>query len=318
MKLHSNCNTKLKGGKIFMRNKKAMGGLAIALIVFGILALSGSVLWLGGAFEQKATADGVVTDIGDCADASGILTANVVSALAKGTAVGSPTITAGVNGGTVSTSVTSGTTTFPVGANVEVLVSKADYIDEVFSFVMPCGGQTLEAPVYYATSDNPSIRAKNDDGDYMTDTTSTPAGTNQTAVGVGEVIKWDIEFSGTSLESSGDGILIVEFPASTSANITKVELSGATLTSLPTIHSSVNAGSKIVAFEIPAVVGSDKSVHTLTITLGASKDLVGTTLMDWYAKQKFVDTDGSIAFGVEDSEGTAKYENTMDYDVLTE
>jgi len=299
-----------------MKNKKAMSPGILVILIVAIVAIVGVGAWQLGAFEATQSVTTGVTNQADCADASGILTANVVSALAKGTAVGTPTITCGVNGGQVLTAVTSGTTTFPVGAKVNCLASKDDYIDEEFDFTMTCGGATKEMAIFYSTSDNPSIRAKNDDGDYMADSSNdvVHSGTNQTAVAVGEVIKWDIEISGTSLESSGDGLLVIEFPAGTSANITKVELSGATLGSLPSVHSTVNAGSKVAVFNIPAVVGSDKSVHTLSITLGATKDFVGNTLMDWYTKQKFVDDDGSISFGVEDSDGTSQYESTSDVD----
>jgi len=301
-----------------MKNKKGMSPGILFVIILAIILVVGVGAWQLGAFDgtTQAVTTGT-TDQSECADASGILTANVVSALAKGTAVTTPTITCGVNGGQVLTSVTSGTTTFPVGANVKCLVSKSDYIDEEFDLVMGCGGTTKEMAIYYATSDNPSIRAKNDDGDYMADSSNdiVHSGTNQTAVGVGEVIKWDIEFAGTSLESSGDGLFIIEFEGSTGANITKVELSGATVGSLPSVHTTVKAGSKVAVFNVPAVVGSDKSVHTLTITLGATKDLVGNVTMDWYTKQKFVDDDGTIKFGVEDSDGTLKYESTLDYDV---
>jgi len=306
---------------ILDKNKKAMGGLGIAMIVFGVMLLAGSILWVGGAFEQSTTTDKVVTDIGACAESTGKLTVNAVSTLAKGTAISTPTITAGVDGGTIATSVTSGTTAFPVGSTVTVLVSKADYIDESFSFVMPCGGYTLQAELYYSTSDNPSIRAKNDEGDYMADSSNAVvhSGINQTAVSSGEVIKWDIELSGTSLESSGNGILVVEFPAGSGANITKVELSGATKREgVPSVHAGVNAGSEFVAFNVPAVVGSDKNVHVLTIELASTKVLQGNVLMDWYAEQKFIETTGQIASGIQNSEGTLTYENTGDFDVRVE
>lgn len=296
-----------------MKNKKGSGAIwliGIALIL--ILAL-GSFAVFGNTSATAVGKDNV--NIGNCADSTGILTVTAYNKLNPSTAVSSPTITAGINGGVLATTVTSGTTTFPVGAEVEILVSKADYLDQSYKFVMPCGGKVLEAPMSYATSDNPSIRVKNDDGDYVTDAIA--GGTvNQTVLSAGETLKMDIEFSGTSLESSGEGIYIIEFPASSSANITKVELSGATLVGKPTIHSTNNAGSYVVAFEVPAVEGSQKAVRTLTVTLGSTKTLAGGVYTDWYTKQEFVNTDGKIAYGVEDSEGTSKFENSLDFDFL--
>ena len=304
---------------ILKKNKK--GAMSIFLTIVLVAVIVSGVGFGVYKLATMETAQAVTTggvDQSECADASGILTANVVSALAQGTSVGTPTITCGVNDGALLTTVTSGTTTFPIGAKVNCLASKDDYIDDEFEFVMECGGKTQPMPIYYSTSDNPGIRAKNDDGDYMADSagTNTHSGTNQTDVSAGETITWDLEFSGTSLESSGDGLFVVEFPAGSGANITKVELSGATLSTLPSVHTTINAGSKVVVFNVPAVVGSEKTVHTLTIELGAAKDLMGNTLMDWYAKQKFIDDDGSVSFGVEDSDGTLHYENSGDFDVM--
>jgi len=102
-----------------MKNKKGMQPiLAILLVVLVIAGLGFGGYKLATMETTQAVTTGT-TDQSECADASGILTANVVSALAKGTAVTTPTITCGVNGGQVLTSVTSGTSTFPVGANVK-------------------------------------------------------------------------------------------------------------------------------------------------------------------------------------------------------
>lgn len=293
--------------------KKGSGAVWGILILMFLLVIGGSYAIFGGDFG-KAVGD---VDPSQCSDSTGILTVNAYNKLNPSTAVSSPTITAGTNGGVIVTSVTSGTTTFPVGSDVVVLLSKTDFIDESFVFTMPCGGKILEAPMLYSTSDNPSIRIKNDDGDYVTDAIA-GGSINQTGLSVGEVLIMDIEFSGTSLESSGDLIYVIEFPASTSANITKVELSGATMVGKPTIHSTVNAGSYVVAFSISAVEGSTKDVKTLTITLGATKDLAGGVYTDVYAEQEFVDDNGLISSGVEDSDGDAKYENTFDFDFLIE
>lgn len=296
-----------------MRKMGKQGNLLFVGLVLVIV-----VLVAGGIFmftENSVVPGQDVTNIESCADSTGVLTLSAVNALQKGTAVTSPTITAGVDGNSVATSVTSGTTTFPVGKEVTVLVSKADYLDKSLTFVMPCGGASEEVEMYYSTSDNPGIRVKNDDGDFVTDSISGGA-VNQTDLSAGEVLKMDVEISGTSLESSGDGILVVELPASSSANVTNIELTGAEKVSLPQVHNTVNAGSKVQAFRVPAVVGPEKATHTLSIELGTNKDLSGGVYMDWYAEQEFVDDNGQIATGVEDSTGDAQYENTEDFDFL--
>lgn len=281
----------------------------ISIAVVLLLAIFG---WF--MYTNTQTQIGSDTSPVDCADSTGILTVTGYSALNPSTNI-SPTVKAGVNGGVIATTVTSGTTTFPVGAKVKVIGEISDYIDKSFEFTMPCGGEVLSMPLYYSTSDNPSIRIKNDDGDYVSDNVA-GATVNQTNLALGETLIMDIEFAGTSQESSGDGIYVIEFPASTAGNITNVELSGATSVPLPQVHTTLNAGSKVVAFKVPAVVGSEKVTHTLTVTLGATKDLAGGVYTDWYSMQEFIDDNGQIAYGVEDSDGTAKYENTLDFDFL--
>lgn len=283
--------------------------VAVMLIVGVIFLFSSDVL-------NTQIGENLKPSAGSCS-LSSVITANGVNELNKGSAVSSPTVYVSYfdNGAwTTPTSITSGTTALTYNKLTKLFLSKSDYIDTVTDeFYVPCGAFTKEVGMYYSTSDNPAIRVKNDDGDYVTDAIADGA-INQTNLALGEVLKMDIEFSGTSLESSSDGVYIIEFPAGSSANITKVELSGATMVGKPTVHSTNNAGSYVVAFDVPAVVGSDKAVHVLTVTLGATKDLSGGVYTDWYAKQYFIDDDGSIKYGVEDSDGTAKYENTLDFD----
>ena len=281
-------------------------------VVLALAVLIGGLFMTGVIQTQQPTLPGATVSQGDCPDASGILTVNVVDALAQGSAIGTPTITAGINGGPVVTTVTSGTTTFPVGANVDVFVGKDDYLDEKFSLVMTCGGATLQAPLFSSTSDNPSIRAKNDDGDFMTD--SHVGATNQTDLSAGESFQLVFEISGTNLESSGDGVFVVEFPASTTSNISSVTMSGTSPGTLPSVHTTQNAGSYIAVYDVPAVEGASKSTHTLEVSLTSGQDLSGACYTDWYSKQYFIDDDGSIQYGIQDSDGTAQYENTVDYD----
>lgn len=276
--------------------------VAVAALVFGLIELpTGTVV-----DDEHASP---VT----CADSTGILTVQDRSILAGGTAPSSPTITCGVNGGPVTTSVTSGTTTFAVGEDLQCLISDSDSIDKSFNFVMPCGGKQLDGALYYSTSDNPGVRIKNDDGDFMTDNVAGGA-TNQTNLAAGETLTLEVEFQGTNTEASGDGIYVIEFPASTAANITTVKMAGLSEVSIPTVHTLQNAGSKAVAFKIPNVVGAEKKTYALQIVLGSAKDVSGGVYTDWYGGQEFIDDDSTITWGVEDSDGTAKYENTLDYD----
>ncbi len=243
-----------------------------------------------------------------CADSTGILTINGVNALNKGTDV-DVGVTAGVNGGAVTTTVTSGTTTFPVGASLVLLANASDYIDKSITTTMKCGGTTVEIPMFYATSDNPSYKIENDDGTWMGDTGVTA---NQSNIEAGETLNLKVQFSGTYQEASGDGLFIVETPANTGSNITTMTLGGQACGAVPNVHANANAGSKICGFNIDNIEGS--TVKELTLSITTTGDVQGLVLTDWYAKQEFVDDDGTIGMGIQDSDGTAQYENTFDWD----
>jgi len=298
-----------------MKNKNGMGAVATTLII--VLAI---VLVFGVIYAIAQTGKGGEPGIEGCADSTGVLTIQDYSALSTGTDPGTPVYTAGIKGEgdtkettIVATTVTSGTTTFPIGAEVVVIAVLSDYLDEVYEFKMPCGGKTLKAPMYYSTSDNPSIKIKNDDDNFMTNS-QIGGTTNQTDLTAGETLMLEAVFQGTNGESSGEGVWVLEFAASTSANISSVTFDGKQTIAIPSVHTLLNTSSEAVAFEVPAVVGSTKASHTLSIQLEPTKDLGDGVYTDWYAKQWFIDDDNTVSYGIQDSDGTAKYENTLDYD----
>ena len=292
------------------------GVITMVVLVISILAL---------VVNTQLGEDGVSPGTtGACAlDSS--LTIVDVSKIAGGTAPSSPTITAGVcsdddtdcSEAVVATSITSGNNYNQfVGKRIVLLVSDTDSLDEKFIIdEFDCGGETVAGEgLYYSTSDNPGLKIKNDEDNFMTDH-DTQAIVNQTKPSAGASVSLDAIFEGTSLESSGDLIWVVELPAGSSGNVTTLTVDGSAGIDVPVTHGgSKNAGSKIGAFEIPALVNSVKSTHILTIGLGGSSHLTGGVLTDWYAKQWFIDDDKTLEYGVEDSDGTAKYENTGDDD----
>lgn len=296
-----------------MKNKKG----AMSILVWVLLA----VVVVGGGYylyTNEGTAQSVAgTDPNECADSTGVLTVSAVSALEGASDPSSPTVTCGLNGDKVKTSVTSGTTTFAVGDKLDCLVSKADYIDKSFSATMKCGGLSEQVEMFYATSDNPSLTVKDpNNGDASVTDAIAGGASNLTNVDAGSTVDFEVEFKGTNTEATGDLIYVIEFPAGSNANITDVTMDGLKEVSIPTVHTSQNAGSKIVAFTVPNVEGAMKKEYSVIASLGTAKDLSGGVYTDWYSEQDFVDDDGYIASGVEDSDGTAKYENTGDYDFL--
>jgi hypothetical protein len=309
-----NNKSKTKGRKNKMNKKGMKTGGVVLVILVSLVALM--LLGLGGYFlynaSQNVNVEGT-TNPNLCGDSTGVLTVNAINKLDQGTAIAGETITAGVEDGSVVTSVTSGTTAFAIGSKVKVLVSNSSFIDESFDFVMPCGGYILQAPLYASASTNPGVRIKNDDGDFMSDAIAGLT-TNQTSLSAGETVNLEVEFQGVNKESTGDLIYIVELPASTSANVTEINMAGATKVNTPSVHTLQNAGSKVQAFKIPAVIGADKKTYVLSIVLSSGKIISGGVYTDWYSEQEFIDTNGQLAKGVQDSSGTAKYENTGDSD----
>lgn len=292
-------------GKAGKGNGMLIGFLLIAFLVIGVGAFMVS--------QNVSNMPNIDFPGQGCPDSTGILTVQDRSLVVGGTAPSSPSITCGIDGGKILTTVTSGTTTFPVGSQLECLISDTDSIDRSFKFEMACGGYTLDGALYYATSDNPAITIKDVDANTFTDAIGGGA-TNLSDATAGSTIKFDVFLEGTSGEGTGDMIYVIEFPASSSANITDVTMGNLQSVAVPTIHTSQNAGSKVVAFAVPNIEGAVEPSYRVIASLGTSKDLAGGIYTDLYAGQEFIDDDSTISSGVEDSDGTSKYENTADYD----
>ncbi len=279
-----------------------------------VLAVVGLLVW-GFAFDGFGGETIVVPTGGTgpspttCADSTGTLTVNTVNAATPGTAV-SAGLTAGVDGGAVTKTVAAaGTTTFPVGAKIHILANASDYLDDDVTVTMACGGSTVDLPLWYSTSDNPSVSMTNKDNSVIGDT---GASGNYSDISAGETVRVDIDFEGTYQEFTGEMVLIVETPAGTSGNITSMTFDGQNCGTVPTVHSTVNAGSKVCAYEVTGPEGSVEVTGRLTIE--TTGDMSGLVLMDYYTKQKFVDDNGKIEYGIADSDGDAQYENTDDFD----
>ena len=254
-----------------------------------------------GTPEQQAAACGLDTT----------LTINAKNALSKGTAVTSPTYDAIVNGASA-ISFTSGTTKLSPGDVVTILTNATNYINSQDTITVKCGSNVLNVELY-ATDDVAALEIFNDDGDKMTDNIAGGA-INQTDLSEGESLTVEVKFKGTNEQSTGDLIYVVE--AGSAANITAITMSGdaTKLTAIPSIHTTQVAGSKVVAFRIPAVVGAVTKSYDLTFTLGSGKDLSGGVYTDVYSEEAFIDDNGLISVGVQDASGDAKYEDTSDSD----
>jgi len=206
---------------------------------------------------------------------------------------------------------------FQIGDNVELLLEKANYIaDELPSITIDsCGTKTINGELY-ATSEN-SFRIFNTNNNLLTDDASGGA-TNQTKLTASG--SFEVKIDSTTDESTGDLVIVIE--AGNTSQVDDLVLSGfpgVKKVDVPEFYSNVGANAIQRAYQIDALKDGATESGTLKIVPEASATIEDCAVyVTAYSIQGFVDTDGSFDTGVEDSEGTAKYEDTWDFDFYIE
>ena len=292
------------------------GGVVVSVV---IIMLFLALLFAGyqqGWFEKQTSVEGeVLTETGDC-NTNPTITLSVFDAIQKGTAV-TPNSIEGIvthSDGSIDSvgAVTSGTTTFQFGDVVELLIGEPNFINATYkTTALKCGANVFTAYLY--ATDDSTIKVFNEDGNVVTDGNDATTLVNQSASAT--TINMDVKFTAGSKLSSGDLVVVIE-----SANTTEVNdiiLSGTTEVALPKFYSVAGAGSVAYAYEVPALKDGDSKTYNLQITPESGVTIGGTInafYLTAYSKQWFKDTDGSFKYGIENSDGTATYEDEMDYD----
>lgn len=308
----------MKGGynkKINMNTKGKMAPLVTVLIVLAIL-----VLVVGAFFVLKNAAfispePGAGGSPTDCNIAPS-LSFSVFNELSKGTAV-TAFRTATLNGvlqvpGVVPTS-------FQYGDEVQVLYNASDYIDVVGpKHSMTCGVNTIARGIY--ATDDATLRVFNTDGNRITDLVLDNCilapGTNQSSSAASISLKTEIQSA--PLQTTGDLVLIVEVANSTQVGYDGITVSGTGVTDgdkLSTYTQNVTASS-VRAFNLPASVNGALTTYYVNLAPKTGITMGGNTVgvevyFTLYSKQDYYDTDGSFKFGIENSQGTVKYEDTQ-------
>lgn len=299
-------------------NKKGMkyGGVVVSVVMIMLFLALIFVGYQQGWFEkQTGVQEGILTETGDC-NTNPTITLSVFDAIQKGTAV-TPNSIEGIvthSDGTVDSvgTVTSGTTTFQFGDVVELLIGEPNYINATYkTSALKCGANVFTAYLY--ATDDSTIKVFNEDGNVVTDGNDATTLVNQSASAT--TINMDVKFTAGSKLSSGDLVVVIE-----SANTTEVNdiiLSGTTEVALPKFYSVAGAGSVAYAYEVPALKDGDSKTYNLQITpesgvtMGGQRNAFYITA---YSKQWYKDTDGAFKYGIENSDGTATYEDDFDYD----
>ena len=288
-----------------------MGGV-IALIALVVLGMGG-IAW-GGATGWTFSATGAESDPAKQAAACGIDTLATVNLVDKysGDAVETPTLYI-KRAEKKAVAFTSGTTKLSPGEGFELLASKTDYIDSVKSVKgsdIKCGGSNVIEMDLYPTS-TIGLRIKNDDGDFVTDNAAGGA-TNQTDLNLGERLQVELEIAADSDEFSGDLVIVVEL--SETANVTSIEMSGASKVATPSFYSNTLSSPKVQAFEVDGVTDNAKAIKTITAEAKSGKDIQGAVYVTAYSLQHFKEKSGSFEKAVENIDGDSKYEDLSDVD----
>lgn len=286
-----------------MRKKgQAVMGTVMIIAVLGLLGLFGWVAWSQGWFSAQT-----IVSEKDCSTAPSI-SLNGIDALNKGTAV---TITQNhttVNGDYVGTSAPSG---YQRGDVVELIVSSANYLDKKLApITLDCGTNIIKEEVY-ATSTN-TFRVFNTDGNPLSDNIA-GGSTNQSTSSSPITLKICID--STVDQSTGDLVIVVEANETTLFDTIKLSgLPGAKDVSNPDSYSANVANSLVKSFEVSALLDGVSECGSLTFSPESSQTLSGPVYITAYSKQWFADKDGTFKYGIENSDGTTKYEDTWDFD----
>lgn len=282
----------------------------IPVIIIGFLAIIGLLIF---GLPQTQFGDGGKTPAGGC-ELDPIFDVNVFNGVNKGTAVTPSAVYASTDGGTavnITADGSSSATKFSAGQEVEIMLSASNYIDtKIGSYTVGCGVNTIQ-DYLYATDDS-TIKIFNDAGNVVTDNILGGT-TNQSSSST--PIDMEVKLIANADQSSGDLVCVIE--ADNTTQVDDMILSGATKVDVPEFYTVAGAGSIAKAYTVPALLDGASKTYNLKIEPESGITIDGTGIyFTCYSSQAYVDTDGSVKVGVEDSDGTAKYEDDFDYDFL--
>lgn len=210
-------------------------------------------------------------------------------------------------------------TSYAVGTQLEILWSASDYIDAITTVTVPCGGKVFTANLEAAqlpnaTTDSWNIYTSNGLSE-LTDSTLGGA-TNASAISAGGSATYKVTMQGVREKTTGDMIVVLEHVNTTAVDrLTLTGLGGATEVAVPSLYTVSAAGAKAYAYRIPAIDGNAEVSGLIGVEQKTGQQYAGAILVTLYSEQAFEQYGGnSYAVGVENNQGTAKYEATADYD----
>lgn len=296
-----------------IHDKKAnTTSIVVVFSLVAILSLSVFGMYKAGLFTQ-AVGQGQETTKEKC-DIATTLTFNGIDKINKGTAVTLGHQNISLNGGPgipIPTALSS-------GDKISALVGDVNYIDALIpEFILECGANTITAEVY--ATDDASFRIFNNDGNKVTDNTCSGSGAvNQTESS--SSISMQVCIDGKSDQSSGD--LVITFEATNTTEVKDFTLSGfdgVTKVNVPEYYSMAGANSVAKSFRVSQLIDGRAQCGTLVIDPESTKTIglepSGTTIyVTADSEEADIDVNGKFIVGVANSDGTATYEDTWDYD----
>ena len=300
-------------GRIFRQNRKmrkiGKEAKTSGLMVFGIIGL----LVIGGiiafATLRQSTTGGVEEQLeltGDCETAPTIdIVAN--NGVNKGSIItGAEGNSTYVNDVLVGSTIPS---SLQFGDSGTVHIDVADYLGTKVDFdSLKCGINVVTVDLF--ATDDSTLTVFNTGGNQVTDT-GTTVNESQSA----NPITMEVRIDGKSDQSSGDLTCVIE--GTNTTQIDDMVIANTVKTDVPQFYTVNGALSITKAYEVPALIDGASIKYPIKITPETGQTLGGTGgtyhYLTCYSKQWFVQPSGELAYGVEDSDGTAKYEDDFDY-----
>lgn len=302
---------RLKKSQIYLfcmqiRNKKGAGTALMVVMIIAILVIGGIASY---AILQNVTSGGRDTAEG-CPESTATPSFIAKEFFSKSTSV---TITPylAIDDGAVANQTGN---SLPVGSEMTGYYSASNYIDQkIEPFKVTCG-MTQTPTEYLKATDAPStFLVKDDSGTTLTDTAT--GGANNASATAG-TLELELRIGAKSDYTTGDLIVVIEYDNDTQADEISLGSFDA-LSSYPEVYAEEASNSLIRAFKVPEVKDGDTKSYPIKVEPESGITLNNTALrVTYFSSQAFEDVDGSVQVGVEDSDGTAKYEDTGDYDIF--
>jgi hypothetical protein len=301
-----------------MKTKKAQATGIIVIILLGILVVGGlTVAWQQDFFksaQQRAISTALVDT--DCEIAPSLGT-SFIDSINLGTSV-----TGSSDAGWVNNDYRpNATTNLKKGDSVVLLGDATNYIAMALpAKTIDCGSNLISASMNKLDG-APTVKVFNDEGNVVSDSADGGA-VNQTSSSA----PITLEMTVTTPADENIGAMVFVIESSNKTEVDSIAMSSQSATvekvSVPEIYSQNAGGTDVTKAFRADNIADDGGVTTFHITLTPETGkTMGADLnslyIEYYVEQDYVDTDGTLKTGVEDSDGTAKHVSAAsdDYDL---